>query len=63
MGNHHTRIRPVKLHLKPLISIGGNCSIPSFVKVNPTPQRMGTDIASIRSRKGIENELVFKIYF
>jgi hypothetical protein len=60
MGNHHARIRPVKLQRNPLMSIGGNCSIPGFVITKPTPHNNGTEIAKIKSRTGILDWLLKK---
>ena len=54
MGNHQIRTIPVKLHRKPLINMGGNCSIPGFVITKPTPHKQGTDIARKKLRIGIE---------
>ena len=54
IGNHHTRTNPVTLQRKPLMSIGGNCSMPGLVITKPIPHRQGTDIARIKSRMGIK---------
>ena len=39
---------PVKPQRKPLISIGGNCSIPCLVNAKPIPHKRGTEIAKDR---------------
>ena len=53
IGKNHTRIKPDKLQRKPLISIGGNSSIPGLVNENPIPHKRGTEIANKKSRNGI----------
>jgi hypothetical protein len=55
IGNHHTRTNPVTLQRKPLMSIGGSCSMPGLVITKPIPHRQGTDIASKKSRIGIKD--------
>ena len=60
IGNHHTSTRPVNHQRNPLISIGGNCSIPGLVITKPIPQKKGTDIAIIRSRRGI-NKIIYSL--
>jgi hypothetical protein len=54
IGNHHTRTKPVKLQRKPLMSIGGNCSMPGFVITKPIPHKKGTEMARKKSRISIE---------
>jgi hypothetical protein len=61
MGNHHARIRPVKLQRNPLMSIGGNCSIPGFVITKPTPHNNGTEMAKIKSRTGINEKSIYSL--
>ena len=54
IGNSHINIIPDNPHLNPLMSIGGNCSIPGLVTTNPIPHKKGTLIAKKKSLNGIK---------